>query len=124
MPQMQKAGSFFSLAAIGLLLMTGEVTALENCTIDNVEVKISRVEDEYGWLTTYYFLSHSCPFPVGIKLRKTGFYQDGSIAFSEEFWPGSVTNLPPNVQIPFESGIKLFVPIDRQELVPIEVNVW
>ena len=114
------AASLASFVIVG----ANESVAVENCSIENVKVEISRQWQERDWFNVTYFVSHSCSQAVGVQLRATGYYKDGSIAFSQEMWPGSISNLPPNVEIPKEWLQNVPAPIEKFELVPMEVKIW
>lgn len=55
---------------------------------------------------------HSCRQAVGIELKWTMYETDGSVIFSDEWWPASAFNIPPNTDYAFDhqrftSGIGL-----------------
>jgi len=58
------------------------------------------VEYDYAKLTG--IVRHSCSFAVGVQLKWTAYNSDGTVAFSQDFWPASTTNIPPNTDYPFE----------------------
>ena len=47
-------------------------------------------------------LRQNCLIAVAVELKWTGYYADGSVAFSDDEWPNSTSNIPPNIDFPFE----------------------
>ncbi|HEY1613900.1 MAG TPA: zinc ribbon domain-containing protein [Rhizomicrobium sp.] len=48
-------------------------------------------------------LHNGCSQASGAQLKWTVFNSDGTVAFSDDFWPDSTTNLPPNGDFPFDT---------------------
>jgi hypothetical protein len=59
-----------------------------------------RWEDEYIRLTGV--ITSHCQFAGGPKIKWTVYNQDGSIAFSGDFWPASTVNLAPGEAYPLK----------------------
>lgn len=49
-----------------------------------------------GALNLNGVVTNNCATPAGPELIWTGYYGDGSVAFSDEFWPASTVNIAPH----------------------------
>lgn len=62
-----------------------------------------------GALTLAGVITNNCAVPAGPELIWTGYYADGSVAFTDEFWPASTVNIAPHQSYHFHD-IQLFQP--------------
>jgi hypothetical protein len=54
----------------------------------------TRTESSFARLTGV--VRNNCAGSAGPQLKWTAYYSDGTIAFSDEFWPASTVNIPPH----------------------------
>jgi hypothetical protein len=94
------------------------------CSVNNVKLKnlTSSYDSSYSKVTGV--LSHSCTVAIGIELKWSGFYSDKTVAFSEEFWPNSISNIPPNVDFPFEYMVSDRIAPSIYTMVVNSVRAW
>jgi hypothetical protein len=84
----------------------------------------TKVRTEYDYATLTGIVTNHCTSAVGVQLKWTAFNSDGTIAFSEDFWPASTTNIPPQTDYAFE--MMASAPRGRwtYTVEPISINVW
>lgn len=58
----------------------------------------------YNYATLTGIVANNCSSARGVELKWTAFNEDGSVAFSSEFWPASTTNIPAGASYPFETS--------------------
>jgi hypothetical protein len=69
-------------------------------------------------------ITNNCTAPAGPELIWTGYYGDGSVAFSDEFWPASTVNIAPHQSYHFHD-MKLTRPHNwRYTLSVVHVHQW
>ena len=86
--------------------------------------KIKSVSDD-GYARLTGVVRNNCSISAGIQLKWTAFNKDGSVAFSQDFWPAHTTNIAPSSDYPFEmmnsaprgSGWKF-------DVTPISITSW
>jgi hypothetical protein len=95
-----------------------------SCTADNFSLTKTKVRTEYDYATLTGIVTNHCTSAVGVQLKWTAFNSDGTIAFSEDFWPASTTNIPPQTDYAFE--MMASAPRGRwtYTVEPISINVW
>lgn len=91
---------------IGAALATRAAPASAACSpslvqLDHVHYSYEVIAD-MGVATVTGILTQDCDIAVGVQLKWTGYYADGSVAFTQDFWPNSVSNIPPKIASPFE----------------------
>ena len=91
----------WSLALLIALMATAHARAVE-CGVEQATVMkpVVTVGNTYATLTG--IVRQMCPTAVGVEVKWTAYNSDGTVAFSENFWPASTTNIPPNTDYPFE----------------------
>ena len=67
---------------------------------------------------------HACPYAAGVQLKWTAYNKDGTVAFSEDFWPASVVNIQPDTPYAFEMMHAGSPAIVRYEVAPSGTRVW
>lgn len=78
----------------------------------------------YGYLKVRGVLQNSCVTAAGVQLQWTAYNKDGTVAFTDKFWPGSTVNMQPGVATPFETSNKGSPQIVRHDLIAIDTHVW
>ena len=91
----------------------------ENVTIEKVNFRRS---GDYTYATGV--IKHNCKVAVGVELKWTGYYSDGSVAFSRSFWPNSISNIPRNTDFPFEDMNLTKIPLKSSVLGVSAVGAW
>lgn len=94
------------------------------CTTADFEVgklKAYRLRN-YAHLTG--IVTNRCLQSAGVELKWTAYYEDGSVAFSETFWPNSITNIPSHSNFPFENMHEISAGKWKYDVVPVSVHVW
>lgn len=124
---MKSALRFVVVLCLGFFLVAvtnAKDTLPSGCTINNVQIKKPHFTyvGEYARFTA--ILNHSCKGAVGVKLKWTGYYADGSIAFTNSLWPNSISNIPPNVDFPAEFMHGTKVPPKEYTLTVSDVYTW
>lgn len=117
---------FAKYAGASFIMLFGAIhsASAENCSTDNVELRIDRIQRDGNYYTLAYSISHSCSQPTGIQLQVTGYSKGGTVLFSSEFWPGGVKNIPPNTTMRDEWIERSSQSADKVDLVPIQVKAW
>lgn len=82
----------------------------------------ARQERDYARLTG--IVSHNCPTAAGVELKWTAYNSDGSVAFSDNFYPASTTNIPANTDYPFETMNRAPVGKWTYRVAPISIQKW
>ena len=72
------------------------------CGPANVSLSKLRTVTEHRYVTLTGLVRHNCLTAVGVQLKWTAYNPDGSIAFTDNFWPASVLNIQANTDYPFE----------------------
>lgn len=73
-----------------------------SCSLSSVHIQHVRIVYSDGFVKVTGIVSQDCGYSVAVGLRFTGYYSDGSVAFTDVFYPNSTSNLPTGVAIPFE----------------------
>ena len=74
------------------------------------------------WLTG--IVENGCAVAAGVKLKWTVYFADGSVAFSDEFWPASTINIRAKSTYAFETLNEAPREKIRFKVEPINVRVW
>ena len=136
--------NYFVILIAGLAILTGCDKGLDNqsssrgaynpgsaisaggaeCNPGQVEVKnvSARQDGNYTYITG--ILRHSCSMAVGVELKWTAFYADNNVAWSRDFWPNSTSNIPPNVDFPFEGMNSSQIPPSNNTILAIKTKPW
>jgi hypothetical protein len=76
--------------------------AAANCSAADFSLARVRAQTDYDYAKLTGVVTNHCTVAVGVQLKWTAFNSDGTVAFSEDFWPASTTNIPPGTDYPFE----------------------
>jgi hypothetical protein len=96
---------------LGTMQSTSEVKSISHpetsedaftCTPAAFSLAKTRASVEYDYAKLTGIVSNHCKQAVGVQLKWTAFNSDGTVAFSQDFWPASTTNIPPTTDYPFE----------------------
>jgi hypothetical protein len=96
----------------------------DQCSPGQVEVKNVAARQDGDWTYITGILRHSCSMAVGVELKWTAFYSDNNVAWSRNFWPNSISNIPPNVDFPFEGMNSSRIPPSSNTISVIETRPW
>jgi len=99
-------------------------TASASCTAADFSVSKLRVSTEYDNAKLTGIVTSHCTSAGGVKLKWTAYNADGSVAFSDDFWPASTTNIPPNTNYAFESMNTAPRGKWTYRVEPVSVDVW
>jgi hypothetical protein len=94
------------------------------CTVADFSVSKTRASTESDEATLTGIITSRCASSAGVQLKWTAFYADGTVAFSNDSWPASTTNIPPNSVYPFEMMNSAPRGKWTYRVEPIKVNVW
>lgn len=75
---------------------------VSNCGPESFAVSKLKAWTEYDYAHLTGIVRHNCSSAVGVQLKWTAFNADGTVAFANNFWPASTTNIPPNTDYAFE----------------------
>ncbi len=98
--------------------------AIPTCSPRNVTLNKTTVNTRGDYATLTGIVRHNCPGSTGLKLKWTAYNSDGSVAFSQEFWPASTNNIPANTDFPFQFMNQAPRGQWTYIVVPAEVHAW
>jgi hypothetical protein len=105
-------------------ITTAELGA-PSCTAANFTItKQHATYDSYGYAHLTGVVRHNCPTAAGVRLKWTALNADGTVAFSDDFFPASTTNIPPNTDFAFETMNHAPQGKWTYQIEPIAVQVW
>jgi hypothetical protein len=95
-----------------------------SCSVTDFSLTKIRSHVEYDYAKLTGVVTNNCKSAVGVQLKWTAFNSDGTVAFSEDFWPASTTNIPPGADYAFETMNT--APRGRwtYRVEPIALNIW
>lgn len=96
------------------------------CKVSDFRVSPMRISwgTNAGAVTLTASVYNGCSQSAAPELKWTAYYPDGSIAFSEEFWPAGAVNMAPHSRYPFEY-LELARPQDwKYTLRVVAVTQW
>lgn len=120
----------FALALIGKMSagssgqMSSQTHTSAACNADDFSLSKVKGSTEYEEAKLTGILTNHCASAVGVQLKWTAFNSDGTVAFSNDFWPASTTNIPPNTDYPFEMMNSAPRGKWTYRVEPIKVNTW
>lgn len=82
---------------------TSDATVADACAPSNFLITKEKATERGGYATLTGIVRNNCDQAKGIRLKWTAYNKDGSVAFSDTFWPASTTNIPPHSDYPFET---------------------
>lgn len=94
------------------------------CSASDVQVSKFTTRRQGNFVYATGVLRHDCAGAQGVELTWTGYFSDGSVAFSRSFWPNSTSNIPPGVEFPFETMNSVRIPIERSTISVKSVRAW
>jgi hypothetical protein len=74
-----------------------------SCTAADFSVSKVRENTEYEYAKLTGIVTCHCIAAAGVQLKWTAFNADGTVAFSDDFWPAGTTITPPNTRYAFET---------------------
>jgi hypothetical protein len=99
-------------------------TAPPACTAADFSLSKVKGSTEYEEAKLTGILTSHCAFSAGVELKWTAFNADGTVAFSNDFWPASTTNIQPHTDYPFEMMESAPRGKWTYRVEPISVNIW
>ncbi len=94
------------------------------CTASDFSVTKLRAYTEYDYAKLTGIVTSHCKYAAGVQLKWTAFNSDGSVAFSDDFWPASTTNIAPGTEYPFEMMNTAPQGNWTYTVQPISLSVW
>jgi hypothetical protein len=99
-------------------------TASSSCAVTDFSLSRTQAHVEYDYAKLTGIVTNNCKYAAGVQLKWTAFNSDGTVAFSEDFWPASTTNIPPGTDYPFEMMDTAPRGKWTYEVDPIALKVW
>lgn len=99
-------------------------TGASPCTAADFSLSKLKANAEYEVAKLTGIVTSHCASAAGVQLKWTAFNSDGTVAFSEDFWPASTTNIPPRTDYAFEMMNSAPRGKWTYRVEPIGVNVW
>ena len=83
---------------------TSSITERQRCEASDFVISHVRTswETDPGAVTLTAVVTNNCSESAGPELAWTAYYSDGSVAFSDQFWPASAVNIAPHKSYPFQ----------------------
>jgi hypothetical protein len=95
------------------------------CSVDNVQLSdVKMTQKRGGHVQITGKVEHTCAGAVGVQLKWTVFYADGSVAFSQDFWAARTSNIPANSEFYFDHSGDIAAKPDTWTLTADSVKVW
>lgn len=99
-------------------------TYQKDCTPDQMSLANLSVTTASGFAHLTGVIRNHCRDAEGVQLKWTAYYADGSIAFSHDFWPASVSNISAGTEYPFETMNEAPHGKWTYKVQPINVHAW
>lgn len=103
---------------------SSDTSTQDRCDPSRFTVSNAQAYADHGYAHLTGIVRHDCVVAAGIRLKWTAFNADHTIAFSEDFWPASTTNIPPNTDYPFEMMNTAPRGSWTYTVVPVSVSYW
>jgi hypothetical protein len=100
------------------------VISTPTCTAADFSLSKLKANAEYDEAKLTGIITSHCASASGIQLKWTAFNSDGTVAFSNDFWPASTTNIPPHTNYAFEMMNSAPRGKWTYRVEPISVRVW
>lgn len=97
---------------------------IARCSASNVTVSNLKATIDDGFARITGMVRHNCKSSAGVELIWTAFNSDGSIAFSDRFWPASTVNIPSDTDYPFDTMNKAPKGKWTYRVQPAATNIW
>lgn len=94
------------------------------CSTSGVWLDNTAMTESSGYVHLTGIVHHSCQKALGVELKWTVYNGDGTVAFSQEFWPAHSTNIAPDAPYPFETLNRAPASRSRFEVTPVRVSTW
>lgn len=94
------------------------------CTAADFSISKARAMTEYDEATLTGVVTNHCKSSAGIRLKWTAYNSDGTVAFSNDFWPASTTNIAPGRDYPFQMMNTAPRGKWTYEVEPVSVDIW
>jgi hypothetical protein len=94
------------------------------CTAADFSLSKLKANTEYDEATLTGIVMSHCAAASGVQLKWTAFNSDGTVAFSNDFWPASTTNIPPHTNYAFEMMNSAPRGKWTYRVEPISVQIW
>lgn len=117
--QLQSPSSSTSSTSLSTLKDTATACSANNFSVSKLN---ARQDGDYARLTG--IIRHNCATASGVELKWTAYNSDGSVAFSDNFYPASTTNIPANSDFPFETMNR--APVGKWTYIvqPVSTHQW
>lgn len=102
------------LLTLVIALLSIPAFAESGCTRQDISLGQYKIRAEYGWFIIVGDLTNNCSEPTGVELRVTLYGADNAVLDTNNFWPASMSNIPPKSRYPvktmltYQDGIKRF----------------
>ncbi len=99
-------------------------TDTTSCSAGDFTVTKLKSVTSYDEATLTGVVTSHCRAAAGVQLKWTAYNSDGTVAFSNDFWPASTTNIAPQSDYAFQ--MMNASPRGRWSytVTPISVNTW
>lgn len=94
------------------------------CPTSSVSVSHPRYSYADGVATVTGIVTQNCDVALGSHLKFTAYYSDGSVAFTDDFWPDSRSNIPSGTHFPFEDQEQTARPPTRYAVMVLGSHPW
>lgn len=94
------------------------------CPTSSVSVTHTRYSYTDGFATVTGIVTQTCGSAVGVHLKFTAYYADGSVAFTDDFWPNSTSNIPSGTRFPFEDQQQTAIAPVRYSIMVLGTETW
>ncbi len=94
------------------------------CAAADFSVSKTKAVVEYDEARLTGLVTNHCKSSAGIRLKWTAYNSDGTVAFSNDFWPASTTNIAPGQDYPFEMMNTAPRGKWTYTVEPLSVDIW
>jgi hypothetical protein len=96
----------------------------QSCTAADFSVSKTKAVTEYDEAKLTGVVTNHCASSAGIRLKWTAYNSDGTVAFSNDFWPASTSNIPPHSDYSFEMMDTAPRGKWTYTVQPVSVDIW
>jgi hypothetical protein len=100
------------------------VAQSNSCTPDQFKVTGLRGTNEYGQLSVVGTIRNTCAYAAGIQMKLTTYDKSGNVLNTEDEWPASVSNIPPDSPYPFKLMIAADDTMQKFNVINESVTKW
>lgn len=94
------------------------------CSLSSISVDHLRFWYDDGYSNVTGIITQNCSMAIGVELRFTGYFSDGSVAFTEGFWPNATSNIPSGTSMPFEGLNDAAIKPSRYTITVADTHQW